>query len=231
MSSRSVLIVEDEPDVCELLRFTLSRANFDTIVASTAEEALQILENRLPSIAVIDWMLPQMSGIELTKRIRTNPITEDLPILVLTARQEEKNKLEGFSSGADDYVTKPFSPKELIARIKALLRRIKTTSETLNVLGIELDPIARVVKVEGSPIHLRPTEYRLLEIFMRQPNRAFKRDQLLDLVWGRTAYVFERTVDVHVLRLRNALKPFKRDQLIKTVRSVGYRFDMREPES
>ncbi|MCY3626289.1 MAG: response regulator [Gammaproteobacteria bacterium] len=231
MSPHSVLVVEDEPDVCELLRFTLSRAKFDIIVASTAEEALQILENRLPSIAVIDWMLPQMSGIELTKRIRTNPITEDLPILVLTARQEEKNKLEGFSSGADDYVTKPFSPKELIARIKALLRRIKITNETLNVLGIELDPIARAVTVNGTPIHLRPTEYRLLEIFMRQPNRAFKRDQLLDLVWGRTAYVFERTVDVHVLRLRNALKPFKHDQLIKTVRSVGYRFDMREPES
>ncbi|MXX94866.1 MAG: response regulator [Gammaproteobacteria bacterium] len=231
MSPHSVLVVEDEPDVCELLRFTLSRAKFDIIVASTAEEALQILENRLPSIAVIDWMLPQMSGIELTKRIRTNPITEDLPILVLTARQEEKNKLEGFSSGADDYVTKPFSPKELIARIKALLRRIKITNETLNVLGIELDPIAKAVTVNGTPIHLRPTEYRLLEIFMRQPNRAFKRDQLLDLVWGRTAYVFERTVDVHVLRLRNALKPFKHDQLIKTVRSVGYRFDMREPES
>ncbi|MDE0646252.1 MAG: response regulator [Gammaproteobacteria bacterium] len=231
MSTHSVLVVEDEPDVCELLRFTLSRAKFDTIVASTAEEALQILENRLPSIAVIDWMLPQMSGIELTKRIRTNPITEDLPVLVLTARQEEKSKLEGFSSGADDYVTKPFSPKELIARIKALLRRIKITNETLNVLGIELDPIARAVTVNGTPIHLRPTEYRLLEIFMRQPNRAFKRDQLLDLVWGRTAYVFERTVDVHVLRLRNALKPFKHDQLIKTVRSVGYRFDMREPES
>lgn len=231
MSPHSVLVVEDEPDVCELLRFTLSRAKFDTIVANTAEEAIQILENRLPSIAVIDWMLPQMSGIELTKRIRSNPITENLPVLVLTARQEEKNKLEGFSSGADDYVTKPFSPQELIARIKALLRRIKISNETLSVFGIELDPLARAVTVKGNPIHLRPTEYRLLEIFMRQPNRAFKRDQLLDLVWGRTAYVFERTVDVHVLRLRTALKPFKLDHLIKTVRSVGYRFDTREPES
>lgn len=231
MSPHSVLVVEDEPDVCELLRFTLSRAKFDIIVANTAEEAIQILEDRLPSIAVIDWMLPQMSGIELTKRIRSNPITENLPVLVLTARQEEKSKLEGFSSGADDYVTKPFSPQELIARMKALLRRIKITNETLTVRDIELDPIAQAVTVKGTPIHLRPTEYRLLEIFMRQPNRAFKRDQLLDLVWGRTAYVFERTVDVHVLRLRNALKPFKRDHLIKTVRSVGYRFDVREPES
>lgn len=231
MSPHSVLVVEDEPDVCELLRFTLSRAKFDIIVANTAEEAIQILEDRLPSIAVIDWMLPQMSGIELTKRIRSNPITENLPVLVLTARQEEKSKLEGFSSGADDYVTKPFSPQELIARMKALLRRIKITNEPLTVRDIELDPIAQAVTVKGTPIHLRPTEYRLLEIFMRQPNRAFKRDQLLDLVWGRTAYVFERTVDVHVLRLRNALKPFKRDHLIKTVRSVGYRFDVREPES
>lgn len=231
MSPHSVLVVEDEPDVCELLRFTLSRAKFDIIVANTAEEAIQILEDRLPSIAVIDWMLPQMSGIELTKRIRSNPVTENLPVLVLTARQEEKSKLEGFSSGADDYVTKPFSPQELIARMKALLRRIKITNETLTVRDIELDPIAQAVTVKGTPIHLRPTEYRLLEIFMRQPNRAFKRDQLLDLVWGRTAYVFERTVDVHVLRLRNALKPFKRNHLIKTVRSVGYRFDVREPES
>lgn len=231
MSPHSVLVVEDEPDVCELLRFTLSRAKFDIIVANTAEEAIQIIEDRLPSIAVIDWMLPQMSGIELTKRIRSNPVTENLPVLVLTARQEEKSKLEGFSSGADDYVTKPFSPQELIARMKALLRRIKITNETLTVRDIELDPIAQAVTVKGTPIHLRPTEYRLLEIFMRQPNRAFKRDQLLDLVWGRTAYVFERTVDVHVLRLRNALKPFKRDHLIKTVRSVGYRFDVREPES
>ena len=226
MSRRTVLVVEDEPDVCELLRFTLNRAELSVNVAKSAEEALRALSESLPAIAVIDWMLPQMSGIELTKRIRANPITQDLPLIVLTARQEEKNKLEGFSSGADDYVTKPFSPQELIARIKALLRRTAVKSEKLKIHDIEIDPVARLVSVAGTAIHLRPTEYRLLEIFMQQPNRAFRRDQLLDKVWGRNTYVFERTVDVHVLRLRNALKPFARDHLIKTVRSVGYRFDV-----
>ena len=187
---------------------------------------MRVLEGPLPSLAVIDWMLPGMSGIELSQRIRGDSITQDMPIILLTARGDEVDKLQGFGHGADDYITKPFSPKELVARIRALLRRAgHPTNGNISVGGIELDTVAHSVSIEGSPVHLRPTEYRLLEIMLRNPNRAFQRSQLLDQVWGRSVYVDERTVDVHVLRLRNALKPFDRHNLITTVRGVGYRLD------
>lgn len=226
MAANSILVVEDEPDIRELLRFTLNRAQFQVNPVADAEEAMRVLEGPLPSLAVIDWMLPGMSGIELSKRIRDDAVTQDLPIIILTARSEESDKLQGFGHGVDDYITKPFSPRELVARIRALLRRSgHPSSGNLNIGGIDLDTVAHSVSIEGKPLHLRPTEYRLLEIMMRHPNRAFQRSQLLDQVWGRSVYVDERTVDVHVLRLRNALKPFNRHNLIKTIRGVGYRLD------
>lgn len=226
MAANSILVVEDEPDIRELLRFTLHRAQFRVNPVADAEEAMRVLEGPLPSLAVIDWMLPGMSGIELSKRIREDSVTQDLPIIILTARSEETDKLQGFGHGVDDYITKPFSPRELVARIRALLRRAgHPSSGNLNIGGIDLDTVAHSVSIEGNKVHLRPTEYRLLEIMMRYPNRAFQRSQLLDQVWGRSVYVDERTVDVHVLRLRHALKPFNRHNLIKTIRGVGYRID------
>lgn len=226
MASNSILVVEDEPDIRELLRFTLHRAQFNVLPAADSEEAIRLLVSPLPSIAIIDWMLPGMSGIELAKRIRSDQTTSELPIIILTARSGEADKLQGFNFGVDDYITKPFSPRELVARVKALLRRAGTSHDGHIVLhGIQLDTIAHSVSIDDNPIHLRPTEYRLLEIMMRNPNRAFQRSQLLDQVWGRSVYIDERTVDVHVLRLRNALKPFGKHNVIKTIRGIGYRLD------
>ena len=226
MASKSILVVEDEPDIRELLRFTLHRAQFNVLAAADSEEAIQLLEGAPPSAAIIDWMLPGMSGIELAKRIRSDQTTRELPIIILTARSGEADKLQGFNYGIDDYITKPFSPRELVARVRALLRRAgKLQDGKINLNGIQLDTIAHSVSIEGNPVHLRPTEYRLLEIMMRHPNRAFQRSQFLDQVWGRSVYIDERTVDVHVLRLRNALKPFDKQNIIKTIRGVGYRLD------
>lgn len=226
MASQSILVVEDEPDIRELLRFTLHRAKFHVLPAADSEEAIRLLDGPLPSVAIIDWMLPGMSGIELAKRIRADQPTSELPIIILTARGGEADKLQGFNLGIDDYITKPFSPRELVARVRALLRRAgKLQDGSINLNGIHLDTIAHSVSIEGNPVHLRPTEYRLLEIMMRHPNRAFQRSQLLDQVWGRSVYIDERTVDVHVLRLRNALKPYNKQNVIKTIRGIGYRLD------
>ena len=226
LASQSILVVEDEPDIRELLRFTLHRAQFNVLPAADSEEAIRLLDGPLPSVAIIDWMLPGMSGIELAKRIRSDQSTSELPIIILTARSGEADKLQGFNLGIDDYITKPFSPRELVARIRALLRRAgKPQDGSINLNGIQLDTIAHSVSIEGKPVHLRPTEYRLLEIMMRNPNRAFQRSQLLDQVWGRSVYVDERTVDVHVLRIRNALKPHNKQNVIKTIRGIGYRLD------
>lgn len=225
-ASNSILVVEDEPDIRELLRFTLQRAQFKVLPAADSEEAIRLLEGPLPSVAIIDWMLPGLSGIELAKRIRSDNVTSELPIIILTARSGEADKLQGFNYGVDDYITKPFSPRELVARVRALLRRTGNSQDgIISVHGIQLDTIAHSVSIEGNPVHLRPTEYRLLEIMMQHPNRAFQRSQLLDQVWGRSVYIDARTVDVHVLRLRNALKPYEKHNIIKTIRGIGYRLD------
>ena len=226
MASNSILVVEDEPDIRELLKFTLQRAEFDVLTAADAEEAGRLLEGPLPSMAIIDWMLPGMSGIELAQRIRGDTLTKEMPIILLTARSEEVDKLQGFAHGVDDYITKPFSPKELVARTKALLRR-SGAPEDGNILfeGIELNTLAHSVTICGAHLHLRPTEYRLLEILMRNPKRAFQRAQLLDQVWGRSVFIDERTVDVHVRRLRKALSTYNKENVIQTVRGIGYRLD------
>ena len=221
----SVLIVEDEPEIREMLNFSLTRAGFTVIEAATGEMALQRLDTDLPDILIVDWMLPGMSGVELAKRIRRDELTSALPLLMLTARSEETDVLKSFESGIDDYMSKPFSPKELVARIKALLRRSGAPeNDVLEASGIRIDLVSHRLTIEGKNINIGPTEYRLLELLMRNPDRVFERDQLLDRVWGRSSYIETRTVDVHVLRLRKALKPFGLDGTVQTVRSVGYRF-------
>ena len=227
--ANKLLIIEDEPDLRELLSFTLSREGYDVMEAETAETALQMLDSKLPDLAIVDWMLPGMDGIELVKRLRRDDVTEDLPIIMLTARGEEPDKLKSFDVGIDDYITKPFSPRELLARIKALLKRSGTPeNNVLESNGIQLDLDSHRVTINGQEIHTGPTEYRLLELLVRNPDRVFNRNQLLDRVWGRGVYVEERTVDVHILRLRKLLKPFGLDRAVQTVRSVGYRFSPSE---
>lgn len=220
-----VLIVEDEPEIREMLNFSLTRAGFTVIEAATGEMALQRLDTDLPDILIVDWMLPGMSGVELAKRIRRDELTSALPLLMLTARSEETDVLKSFESGIDDYMSKPFSRKELVARIKALLRRSGAPeNDVLEASGIRIDLVSHRLTIEGKNINIGPTEYRLLELLMRNPDRVFERDQLLDRVWGRSSYIETRTVDVHVLRLRKVLKPFGLDGTVQTVRSVGYRF-------
>ena len=222
--NNSVLIVEDEQEIREMLGFALSRNGFE--VGEAAEEALEQLEGPLPSLLIIDWMLPRMSGIDLARRLRNDEHTAGLPMIMLTARGEETDKLKSFDSGIDDYITKPFSPRELVARMRALLRRAGTPDDGILRAGdMELDLNSHKLLIGGVPVKIGPTDFRLLELFMRNPDRAFGRSQLLDRVWGRSIYVEERTVDVHVLRLRNTLKPRGYDKLIQTVRGVGYRFN------
>lgn len=224
MGSNRVLLVEDEEDIREMLTFTLQRGGFNVVTAETAEQALELLDGPLPNLVVIDWMLPGMSGVELARRLRQDPFTADLPLLMLTARGEESDKLKSFDAGIDDYVTKPFSPRELTARIKALLRRSGEPDDGVLAHGpLTLDTRAHNVSVGEDSVHVGPTEFRLLELLMRHPDRAFDRAQLLDRVWGRNVYVAERTVDVHVLRLRKALSPYGMNKVVETVRGVGYR--------
>ena len=224
MPSNALLLVEDDPDIRQMLTFSLERAGFAIVSAETAEQALAALDGPLPALVIIDWMLPGMSGVELAKRLRRDELTKDLPLLMLTARGEEADKLRSFDAGIDDYVTKPFSPRELVARIKALLRRSGEPETGVLELGrLKLDTRGHQVAVDDNHVHMGPTEFRLLELLMRHPDRAFDRSQLLDRVWGRNVYVEERTVDVHVLRLRRALSPFGLEKTVQTVRGVGYR--------
>ena len=227
--NNSVLIVEDEQEIREMLSFTLKRNGFQINEAASAEEALNRLQGRLPALLIIDWMLPRMSGIDLARRLRKDEHTAGLPLIMLTARGEETDKLKSFDSGIDDYLTKPFSPKELVARIRALLRRAGNPDDGVLRNGVlQLDLNSHKLMVGDVPVKIGPTDFRLLELFMRHPERAFSRSQLLDRVWGRSIYVEERTVDVHVLRLRNSLKPHGLHRLIQTVRGVGYRFSAPE---
>ena len=224
-TANAILIVEDEAEIREMLAFTLERAGFMVWEAATAETALGMLDRGLPGLAIIDWMLPRMSGVDLAARLRRDEFTADLPIIMLTARGEEEDKLKGYDSGIDDYLTKPFSPRELVARIRALLRRAGKPDDGLITVGdMVLDLRSHQLRINDNPVKLGPTEFRLLEHFMSNINRVFDRGQLLDHVWGRSIYVEERTVDVHVLRLRKALKPYGMHRHIETVRGVGYRF-------
>ena len=220
----TILVVEDEPQVQELVAVNLEHAGHRVRRAATAGEAEISIREQLPDVLIVDWMLPDESGLSLTRRLRENERTRSLPILMLTARAMEQDKISGLEAGADDYLTKPFSPKELAARIKAVLRRRapQLADDTVEIDGLRLDPAARRVTASGKIIELAPTEFRLLHFFMTHPDRIYSRAQVLDLVWGDHVFIEERTVDVHIRRLRKALEPSGFDRLIDTVRGSGY---------
>jgi two-component system phosphate regulon response regulator PhoB len=229
MSAKQVLIVEDERPIREMIAFGLKRAGFDVREAEDCRSARAALADRRPDLLLVDWMLPDMSGLELTRAIKRDRETRELPIILLTARSEEGDKVAGLEGGADDYVTKPFSPRELLARINAVLRRssVGASDERIQVEGLALDQASHRVLIGEETIGLGPTEYRMLEFFMTHPERVYSRDQLLDRIWGGNVYVEERTIDVHIRRLRKALEEFGYDRFIQTVRGSGYRFSAR----
>jgi two-component system phosphate regulon response regulator PhoB len=220
-----VLAVEDESAIQELLRMILATAGFDVDVVGSAEDALQSIRMTLPDAVLIDWMLPGMTGMQLARQLRDDPRSATLPLIMLTARGDESDRVAGLETGADDYITKPFSPRELVARIRAVLRRRapQHAGDVVAVAGVRLDPALVSVTVDDVPCQLNPTEFKLLRLLLSQPGRVFNRGQLLDLVWGDHRYVEERTVDVAVRRLRVALGG-RGDDLIETVRGIGYRF-------
>jgi two-component system, OmpR family, phosphate regulon response regulator PhoB len=222
-----VLIVEDEADLVTLLKYNLEKENFRTLSASDGEEALLLASEQVPNLVLLDWMLPLMSGLEVCRQMRRNPKTRDIPIIMLTARGEEADKVRGLNSGADDYIAKPFSPTELVARMRAVLRRSSPgmAEELLSFGDVIMDLAAHRVRRQGRDVHLGPTEFRLLRHFMQHPGRVFSREQLLDLVWGHDVYVEPRTVDVHIRRLRKALNEDNDNDIIRTVRSAGYALD------
>lgn len=224
-----VLVVEDEPAIRELLRYALAQAGFDPVLAGSAEDGLREIHAELPAVLLLDLMLPGQSGIGLARQLRAEPRTRNLPILMVTAKAEEADKVAGLDVGADDYLTKPFSPKELMARIKAVIRRVAPTSldDVIDVQGLKLDPVSHRVTVEDTSLDMGPTEFRLLHFFMTHPERVYSREQLLDHVWGTNVYVEDRTVDVHIRRLRKAISEQGHDRLIQTVRGSGYRFSVK----
>jgi two-component system phosphate regulon response regulator PhoB len=231
VTTNKILIVEDERPIREMIAFHLARAGYDILEAEDCRQARQMLADERPALALIDWMLPDMSGLELTRMLKRDEEYEDLAVIMLTARTDEHDKVSGLEGGADDYVTKPFSPRELVARIKAVLRRSGTAeADAIRVGVIELNPAAHRVCVSGQEIQLGPTEYRLLKFFMTHPDRVYSRTQLLDRVWGANVYVEERTVDVHIRRLRKALTEHNAEKYIQTVRGAGYRFSVRDRE-
>ncbi|NRB70573.1 MAG: phosphate regulon transcriptional regulator PhoB [Xanthomonadales bacterium] len=225
-SQAEVLVVDDEAAIREMIQFALRRAGMTVTGAGNAQSALASISDRKPDIILMDWMMPGVSGLELTRRLRREPVTADIPIVMLTAKVTEDDKVAGLEAGTDDYLVKPFSPRELIARINAVLRRTSPADDEGQIAAGDLimDTISRRVMAGGQDVHMGPTEYRLLEFFMSNQGRAYSRSQLLDHVWGTNAYLEERTVDVHIRRLRKALQPSKTDGYVQTVRGHGYRF-------
>lgn len=222
-----ILIIEDDPSLVELLRYNLENEGFDVSVARDGEEGLESVDTQVPDLVVLDWMLPNVSGIEVCRQLRQKSETRTMPVIMLTAKGEENDRVRGLETGADDYIVKPFSPAELTARIKAVLRRAhpEQAGDTLEYADIEMDIVSHRVSRNGKAIKLGPTEFRLLRSFLEKPGRVFSREQLLDKVWGRDIYVELRTVDVHIRRLRKALNTENEADLIRTVRSAGYSLD------
>lgn len=226
MNRKTVLIVDDEKSIRDMLKVALEMADFDCLEASNAQQAHVIMIDHKPDLVLLDWMMPEVSGIELLRRWRRQEETAHVPVIMLTAKAEEDSTIRGLDVGADDYITKPFSPRELAARIKALIRRAAPeVNEQASVAGkLILDTAGRVVTIDGQVVPLGPTEYRLLEFFMNHRNRAYTRNQLLNNVWGANVYIDERTIDVHIRRLRKALSIDGYENCIQTVRGFGYRF-------
>jgi len=229
MTGKQILIVEDEKPIRDMIAFGLRRAGFDVREAEDCAAARASIADLRPDLLLVDWMLPDQSGLELTRSVKRNKDTADLPVILLTARAEEQDKVAGLEGGADDYVTKPFSPRELLARIQAVLRRATPAGagEAIEAGALRIDTASHRVTIGEQTVALGPTEYRLLQFFMEHPERVYGRGQLLDRVWGGNVYVEERTVDVHIRRLRKALEPFGCEGLVQTVRGAGYRFSTR----
>lgn len=229
MPETKVLIVEDEDALSTILEYNLAKEKFEVAIATDGEEGLLKVEEFAPDIIILDWMLPKVSGIEVCRRIRSKPETRNIPIIMLTARSEEADRIRGLETGADDYLTKPFSTAELIARLKAILRRIRPglADDIVEHGDISMDRVSHKVMRDGKEIHLGPTEFRLLDHLMQHPGRVFSREQLLNAVWGSDVFVEVRTVDVHIGRLRKALNKYKQGDAIRTVRSAGYALDVK----
>lgn len=226
MSIKRILIIEDEEAIGNMISYALRRADFQPIYAADVNEAQEAIAEQVPDLMLLDWMLPGISGIEFARRLRRSPTTESIPIIMLTARSEEDDRVSGLEAGVDDYICKPFSSRELLARIKAVLRRSRTEdfSGHVSVGAVRLDSEAHRVFCHDKPIDIGPTEYKLLSFFMLHPERVYSRAQMLDHVWGAGVYVEERTVDVHVRRLRKTLEPYGLASMVQTVRGSGYRF-------
>ncbi len=225
MSGKTILIVDDEAPIREMIAMALEMAGYQCLEAADAKQAHSLVVDSRPDLILLDWMLPDISGIELARRLKRDQLTAEIPIIMLTAKGEEDHKIQGLETGADDYITKPFSPRELVARLKAVLRRTQGMDEQspIVVKGLELDPVSHRVSIDGNQAEMGPTEYRLLQFFLTHQERAYSRGQLLDQVWGGNVYVEERTVDVHIRRLRKALGSGY-ENYIQTVRGTGYRF-------
>ncbi|RKZ34276.1 MAG: phosphate regulon transcriptional regulatory protein PhoB [Gammaproteobacteria bacterium] len=226
---RNILVVDDEPPLRKMVAFALERAGFDCAVAADTREAKLCIADHIPDLILLDWMLPEVSGVEFARMLKRDEVTREIPIIMLTARTEERDKVRGFDAGVDDYVTKPFSPRELVARINAVLRRTLPDGlgETLEASGLSLNTAAHEVRANGKPVEVAPKELRLLSFLLTHKDKVYSRSQLLDHVWGQSADIEERTVDVHIRRLRKALTPSGHDRLIQTVRGVGYRFSIK----
>lgn len=227
--NKTILIVDDEPPIREMIAVALEMAGYCCLEAGNTQQAYSLILDENPQLILLDWMLPSTSGIEFARRLKQDDRTCEIPIIMLTAKGEESNKISGLEAGADDYITKPFSPRELVARIKAVLRRTSpmSTEKLIKINGLSLDPSSHRVSINDTPLDIGPIEYRLLEFFMTHQDRAYNRTQLLDQVWGGNVYVEERTVDVQIRRLRKALGP-EYEGLIQTVRGTGYRFSSKQ---
>lgn len=227
--ARRILVVEDEAPIREMISFVLTQNGFLPIEAEDYDSAVDLLTEPYPDLILLDWMLPGGSGIQLIKHLKREPFTRDIPVMMLTARGEEEDRVRGLEVGADDYITKPFSPKELVARIKAVIRRISpmAVDDVIDMCGLSLDPSSHRVMTGTDPLDMGPTEFKLLHFFMTHPERVYSREQLLNHVWGTNVYVEDRTVDVHIRRLRKALEASGHDKMVQTVRGTGYRFSSR----
>ena len=226
MTKQSILVIDDEPAIRDMLNITLDAAGFQVKLAEDAKQAYPIIIDTPPDLILLDWMMPGTSGIEFLRRLRREEININIPVIMLTAKVEETSKISGLDSGADDYIAKPFSPRELVSRVKAVLRRTsgKNLKDVIKVDALTLDPIIHRVSINDQLIPLGPTEYKLLQFFLTHQERVYTRDQILDYVWGRNVYLDERTVDVHIRRLRKAISIAGQDNYVQTVRGAGYRF-------
>ena len=226
MPKHTVLVVDDEAAIREMLSISLDAAGFNVLQAENAKQAHATILDRNPDLVLLDWMMPGTSGLELLRRLKRDELTEKIPVIMLTAKVEEDSKVYGLDSGADDYIAKPFSPRELISRVKAILRRLgrEDLVEPIAVGELIFDPISHKVSISGEPLNLGPTEYRLLQFFLTHQERVYSRDQILDYVWGSNVYLDERTVDVHIRRLRKAISVAGHENYVQTVRGAGYRF-------